>query len=170
MTREEFERRKRKLEEQLQEGIELLKAGFRQQLRALEMVWMATTEDEIPARSATEARQEEPAAPLRSPAAPPSRRPRQKSGQLWADIDAALDQVPEVFDRNDLIQALGYEPDRSALHRVMRGLLRSGAIVLKAGNVGKIPARYEVVHAEEDEEEAGEPASEGPGEDETPAS
>ena len=167
MTREEFEQRKRRLEEQLQEGIELLKAGFRQQLRALEMVWVATTEDEIPVRSATEARQEEPAPPLRSPAAPPSRRPRQKSGQLWADIDAALDQVPEVFDRNDLIQALGYEPDRSALHRAMRGLLRSGAIVLKSRNVGKIPAKYELVYAEEED---GEPADDEPGEETPPAS
>jgi hypothetical protein len=167
MTREEFEQRKRRLEEQLQEGIELLKAGFRQQLRALEMVWMATTEvEDAPPRSPAEARPEELAAPVRTSAAPPSR-PRQKSGQLWADIDAALDQVPEVFDRNDLIKALGYEPDRSALHRVMRGLLRSGAIVLKSRNAGKIPAKYELVYAEEED---GEPADDEPGEETPPAS
>lgn len=157
MTEDEYQRRKRRLEEQLREGFELLQAAFRE---ALELVWMATGEKEaVPPRTASE--------PSSSPQPAPPARPRQKRGQLWKDIDAALDRLPEVFDRDDLVKALGYEPDRSALHRVMTGLRRQEILILKARSVGKFPAQwqknYEVEEDEEvlaaEEEEAKPPAS-----------
>ncbi len=159
MTREEYEQRKRRLEEQLQEGIELLEAGFRQQLRALELVWMTTAdEDGLLARTtAEESSPEAPAAAFRPSVAPQpatdTRRPRLRRGQLWADVDAALDDVPQTFDRNDLVKALGYEPDRTSLHRVMRALVKRGVITLRASGFGNVPAKYELVEADEEIEE-----------------
>ncbi len=76
-----------------------------------------------------------------------------RRGKLVEDVDAALDQVPEVFDRNDLLKALGYEPDRTSLYRIVRGLLREGVITLEVRGSGKIPAKYgKNFEPEEDEE------------------
>jgi hypothetical protein len=153
MTRAEYEQRKRRLEEQLQEGIELLKAGSRQQLRALELIWMTTGDEDgsLPQTPAEGRSPEKPAIPIKTAAAPqpakPSRRPRLRPGQLWDDIDSALDQVPRIFDRHDLLKALGYEPDRASLHRVTTALLGQGVITLKAHGSGRIPAKYEKVEA-----------------------
>lgn len=171
MKREEYEQRKRRLETQLQEGIDLLKAGFRDQLRALEMVWTTTAEEEeIPPQAPAEASREVPPAALVQTSAAPqpaeSSRPRQKRGQLWKDIDAALDHLPQVFNRHHLVKALGYEPDRASLHRVMKGLVAQGVIRLKAPSVGKYPADYEIIYDEEEEEST----SEGPAEEKIPAS
>jgi hypothetical protein len=143
MTEEEYQRRKRRLEEQLREGFELLQAAFRE---ALELVWLATTEkDAVPPRTASK--------PSPSPQPAPPARPRQKRGQLWEDIDAVLEQLPEVFDRDDLVKALGYEPDRSALHRVMSGLRRQKILILKAHSVGKFPAKWQKNYDFEEDEE-----------------
>jgi hypothetical protein len=172
MTREEYERRKRRLEEQLAEGIELLRAGFRQQVRALELVWMTTAAEDITLTSipAVETRRGEPAGSVKPAAAPqpakPSRRPRQPAGKLWEDVDAAFDSLPQVFDRNDLLKALGYEPERSSLYRVTRSLLRAGDISLYSTAAGKIAAKYEKTAAEE----GADPASDDPGEAKPPAS
>src|SRR4051812_37521413 len=115
MTDEEYQRRKRHLEEQLRQGAELLQAAFRE---ALDLVWLAAADkDSALPRAAPGPVKTSPSPPPAAPA-----RPRQKRGQLWNDVDAVLDRLPEVFDRDDLVKALGYEPDRSALHRVMSGL------------------------------------------------
>ena len=112
MTREEYEQRKRLLEAQLEEALELVRAGFRQQIRALEMVWMTTAAEEVslsPIPAAT--RREAPAASITASAAPqpakPSRKPRQPARKLWHDIDAIFDDLPQVFDRNDVMRAIG---------------------------------------------------------------
>ena len=146
MTEEEYQQRKRRLEEQLRQGVELLQAAFRE---ALELVWTATAEKAaVLPRTASDSAK---ASPSPQPAAPA--RPRQKRGQLWEDIDAILDQLPEVFDRNDLVKALGYVPDPSALHRVMKGLCRQEIVTLKAHSVGKHPARWEKNYEVEEDEE-----------------
>lgn len=145
MTEEEYQRRKRHLEEQLRQGTELVQAAFRE---ALELVWLAAADKNAALPTAPGPVK---TSPSPQPAAPA--RPRLKPGQLWKEVDAVLDQLPEVFDRNDLVKALGYEPDRSALYRVMSGLRRREIITLKASNVGKIPARWQKNYeAEEDEE------------------
>lgn len=146
MTEEEYQQRKRRLEEQLRQGAELLQAAFRE---ALELVWLATADrDAVVPRTASGPVK---TSPSPQPAAPA--RPRLKPGQLWKEVDAILDRLPEVFDRDDLVKALGYEPDRSALYRVMSGLRRQEIITLEASNVGKIPARWKKNYeAEEDAE------------------
>jgi len=49
MTREEYERRKRRIEEETRTAVELVEASGRVQLRALELVWMTSGEDSLDA-------------------------------------------------------------------------------------------------------------------------
>ena len=134
MTHEEYEQRKLRLAEQLREGVALLEEGYQRQLRALELIWIADSSGAaVPPR-------ERPLA-VAAPAGKPSRH-RLAPGQLLADIRTALTQMPEVFDRNDLLRALGYEPDRSSLHRVLTSLVKEGVLSLDSYGAGKIPAKY----------------------------
>ena len=45
MTREQYEQRKRRLEEQLRAGIQLLESAYLAQVRALDLVWMLQAEE-----------------------------------------------------------------------------------------------------------------------------
>jgi len=154
MTRDEYEERKRRIEAQLGAGIELLEAACRQQLRALDLVWMTTAEEDV----AFPAMPPEPFGPTPVPAPtslppatspappqvkPPSNRPqRRASWQLIEDVEKALADVPKVFDRNDICDALGYEPDRGSLYRILQELIGEGILTLEGRGAGKNPSRY----------------------------
>jgi hypothetical protein len=147
MTREEYEERKRRLGEQLRAGIELLEAANRQQLRALDLVWMTTAEEEVAlppltAEALSRPQAQPAAAPPPAPPAPPPRPARRAAWQLQNEVETALAGVPDVFDRNDLCRALGYEPDRGSLYRALQQLITDGAITRLAGGSGKTPSRY----------------------------
>jgi hypothetical protein len=141
MTRNEYERHKQRLDEELRSGMEMLTAAHRHQLRALEMVWAATGEEGAAISPPTVA----PAAPglvaARPPAAPPKPR-RHKSGELFEAVRTALAQVPETFNRNDVCAALGYNPDRSSLYRVLQDLEAEGTLVMKSRGDGNVPTVY----------------------------
>ncbi|MGH7486800.1 MAG: hypothetical protein ACREMY_14545 [bacterium] len=55
---------------------------------------------------------------------------------------AALQQVPEVFNRNDICEALGYDPDRGSLYRVLQDLRAEGALVIESYGGGNAPTIY----------------------------
>jgi hypothetical protein len=135
MTQEEYEERKRRLEEQHRAGIELLEAAHHQQLRALELIWMATAEGE-PARPRVTT-----APPSASPA-PPPRLARRPAWQLFDDVATAFASLPEVFDRNHVCDAIGYEPDRGSLYRTLKQIIKDDAIEVAAPGTGKRPTRY----------------------------
>lgn len=137
MTRDEYERRQQRLEEQHREGMALLEAAHRQQLRALELIWMTTAEEDLPVSRTAPSPAAHPPAP--SGPAKPERRP---AWALLDDIEEALPKLPEVFDRNDLCRALGYEPDRSSLFRMFQDLINGGILVMQRRGVGKTPTVY----------------------------
>jgi hypothetical protein len=137
MTQNEYEHYRRRLDEQLASGIELLKAAHAQQVHALELVWKMTSSEE-PVRAAMPA--PAPTPPVAAPApAPPSRR---GTWELIQDIQAALPSLPEVFDRRAVIQALGYEPDRSSLYRILKEMAHEGVIVQVSIGEGRVPTTY----------------------------
>src|SRR5688572_29535659 len=110
MTQNEYEHYRRRLDEQLASGIELLKAAHAQQVHALELVWkMGSSEESVRAAVPAPAPEAPAAAAALAPAPRPSRR---GAWELIHDIENALPRLPEVFDRKAVIQALGYEPDR----------------------------------------------------------
>lgn len=154
MTRDEYEERKRRIEAQHRAGVELLEAACRQQLRALDLVWMTTAEGDVafpgmPLEPLATLPGSEPtspppaASPALPPAKPPANRPpRRAAWQLLQDVEKALTEVTEVFDRNDICDALGYEPDRGSLYRILQQLIGDGVLALEDRGAGKHPSRY----------------------------
>jgi hypothetical protein len=136
MTNEQYEQLKVRLAEQLREGVALLEEGYQRQLRALELVWRAD------ANGAAPLGQESTAAAAPGGLAVKPARPRLAGGRLLEDLRTALPRIPEVFDKNDLLRALGYEPERSSLHRALTRLIHEGVVVLDSQGAGKIPAKF----------------------------
>src|ERR1700686_3750299 len=121
MTHDEYEKRKRRLDEELRASIELVETAHRCQLRALQLVWAAMGGEGVeippPVVTATSPAVTVPAATgrpaLPAAAAQPARR---DPWALFNDVHDALAEVPEVFDRNDICRILGYVPDRGSLY------------------------------------------------------
>lgn len=130
MTRDEYERRKGRLEEQLRAGIELMESAYRAQVRALDLVWMVQAEEDAKA----------PAQPEHLP--PPDRPRRRSAPEVDADVRAAFERLPKSFTRSDVCEALGYEPDRGALYRTLQNLTREGALRVEAPGGGQRATAY----------------------------
>jgi hypothetical protein len=141
MRRDEYEQRKQRLETQLREGIALLESAHRQQIRALELVWMTTAEEDLAVPAGPVAVRSEPSPPVSAPATPHRSR-RRGPGELEEEVEPALTRVPEVFDRNDICRMLGYEPDRGSLYRVLQELVMEGSLAIQTSGSGKTPTRY----------------------------
>jgi hypothetical protein len=135
MRHEEYERRKRALEAQLQLDIELLREGHQAKLRALESLWTASTEAASAGGSLAPGPSETPRT-----VAPAGRR-----GQAPADVEAVLPGLPEEFDKGDVVRALGYEPPRSTLYRVFSELLMEKRIAVVRSSNGRLQTRYRKV-------------------------
>ena len=145
MTREEYEDRKRRLDEQLRAGVELLEAAHRQQVRALDLVWMTTAEDAVAFPHAAAAPSRPAAQPIAAappPPAPPPKPRRRAAWELQDEVRTALAHVPDAFDRNDLCRALGYEPDRGSLYRTLEQLINEGVLAIEKRGEGRTPSQY----------------------------
>jgi hypothetical protein len=152
MTREEYEQRKRRLEEQFRAGIELLEIGYREQMRALELVWRARSQEgrapvspAAPEPASPPAVREE-APPRPAPADPPKR--RRGAGELREEVLEALDSLPEVFDRNQVCAVLGYQPDRSSLFRILRQLTFEDVLRLEKFGGGRVTTKYRKIETD----------------------
>lgn len=143
MRHDEYEQRKQKLDEQLDAGIDLLRAAHRQQTRALDLVWMTSAEEDVQISIPRQS----PAAPAAAASAPEPVRetapaPRRKAGELYDEVGEALAHVPEVFDRSDMCERLGYAPDRGSLYRVFQELVQEGILTVHSRGEGRHPTRY----------------------------
>ena len=136
MTREEYEERRRRLDEELRAARELLETSHRTQVRALELHWEAEKGS---------------AAPVLAP--PPEKRPRRPALELFNAILDRLDDLPEVFTKDDLCRALGETPDRRALYRALTDLAREGWIELEDRGKSRIPSSYRRLESPADGEE-----------------
>jgi hypothetical protein len=137
MTSNEFEERKRRLEEHHRAGIELLEAAHQRQIRALEIVYLTAAAEDVQILS--------PETPLTVAAATTVRPPafsRRGAGELREEIQAALSRMPQVFDRHDVCQALGHEPERSSLFRALRELVQEGVLAVEEVGRGKVAGTY----------------------------
>jgi len=141
----EYERRRRALEEQCHADLELVRSAYQAKIRALETLWLISSDVSIL-----------PAAPPpllpaeASPASEAATHPVQEErpapasirGKACAEIYAALPSLPEVFDKKDIVRALGYEPSRPTLHRAFDHLLRDRRIALVQGGKANRPSIY----------------------------
>jgi hypothetical protein len=144
--------KQRRLEEQRRAGVELVERAYEAQVRALELVWMLQGgAGTLPLPVATVAAAPSPLPPPVSP-----QKPRHKLGaEVMTDVHAKLPELPEVFTQHDLCQALGYQPDRAVLYRVLRSLLRDETLLIESYGFRRRPTSYRKAGAERSPESAG---------------
>lgn len=135
MTQDEYERSKKRLEEQRRAGVELVETAYQAQIRALDLVWMLQGGIGGGAFSAGSAAQE--------PLPPPPERPRRRSAhQVDDEIRENFWRLPETFTRSNVCEILGYEPNRGAIYRSLRELYREGTVQIEAIGEGKRATVY----------------------------
>jgi hypothetical protein len=141
MTPAEFEALRLRLEEQLRVDVELLYEAHRVKLRAFETVLRAQADIENTGYTVT-AEVARPPLALPSATEPVREPPRRKAWSVLDAVEEALEQVPELFDKNDLHRAIGQAPSRATLSRALEMLIREGRIKVEQDGVGRQPAIY----------------------------
>lgn len=149
MRSREYEQRRRAIEEQLQADLELIRAGYQAKLRALEMMWLHSAEGggEAP-RNEAPAGAETPGETVPRETVPRETRADEPAGvsrrrDVLGDVEAVLPDLPELFEKRDLVQALGYEPSRSTLFRVLDTLRVNGKIEIVRYSTGGTRTQYQ---------------------------
>ena len=61
---------------------------------------------------------------------------------VLGDVEAVLPDLPELFEKRDLVQALGYEPSRSTLFRALDTLREQGKIEIALYSDGGTRTQY----------------------------
>src|SRR5215208_6067659 len=174
MPSSDYERFRRRLEQQLRADVELLVAAYRAKLNAFETV--ARTRGELgaglddlpdppalalpanllpglpgpPAPVAREAlppggAAPQPAMPAPAPQAASSQPRRRPAYEVPDAVDEALLRVADEFDHNDLYRAMGFKPKRSTLYRILQELERTGTIEIFKLGAARTPTRYRKV-------------------------
>lgn len=127
MRRSEYEQRRRALEEIYEADLEMIRSAHEARLRSLEALWGSDPEED----------------PAENPApAPPVAPPRIIRPPLAQALDDAFAELPEVFDKNDVIRALGWAPDRAALFRALDDLIHQRRIVVQRFGAGRVTTTY----------------------------
>ena len=132
MNSEEYERRKRLLDERLRADLELIRAGHEARLRALDAL-RDGSRGETPATLETQTAETQTGA---APVVPAVRR-----GSVH-DVLNVFSQLPEVFDKADVVRVLGYVPHRATLNRAWDQLIQKGKIVMAHHSQGRRPTVY----------------------------
>ena len=130
MIREEYEARRRRLDEELRAAIEMLKAGHQAQVQALDLLWRISTDGSAAPDPF----------PVPAPAAPKGR--RRGAGELLQEVLAILPRLPEMFTKDDVLRALPDPPDRSSLFRVLQELEVTGRLRVESYGSGRLPTVY----------------------------
>ena len=150
MTRNQYEEHKRRLEEQLRAGIQLLETAHQAQVRALDLVWMLQVEAGRELEALVSPEPSAAPSPTKQETPPPPSQPRRRTiAELERDVRAALPHLPETFTRRGICAALGYEPDRSSLYRILRELVRQESIRVESVGAGQIPSVYRKADAQQ---------------------
>ncbi len=165
MDPSEHERWKQHLEEELEAAFDLVRAGFRAQMRVLDQIHLANQPREAalgafpsslpdshsPLPPAVHRSETQPPAP---PANLPAARKRRRGGEVIGQVCDVLDTLPEVFDRQDLLAALPSRPHDNTLYAALHQLARQGWIKVEEKGWGSRSTRYRRLEPlEEDEDE-----------------
>ncbi|MFL6201601.1 MAG: hypothetical protein ACJ76J_20710 [Thermoanaerobaculia bacterium] len=143
MTREEYEERRRAFEEQHRADVALMNAAQEARIRSLDRLWQEGLDRE-PSAAAPEA------SPAPAPVEPtPAPQPMRERYSVANDLDGALPGLPEIFDRRDVIRALGYDPPRTTLYHALAQLQKEGAIAIETYSGGGTRVRYRKLSTED---------------------
>jgi hypothetical protein len=148
MPQDDYERYRKRLEEQLHSDIGMLYEAFRAKLRAYETI-ARSRRGEIDLDSHPAAEGALPVAPAPTPAPSTAARPedaaapeRREPFAVLDAIRAALATLPEEFDKFDLLEALDFAPRRSTLHEAQKTLEKEGVLAIAREPGGKRPTLY----------------------------
>jgi hypothetical protein len=147
MSFRDHERFRRQLEKQLRADAELLYAAYCARLRAYETLHhlhgqLGDLDPTLLLPAAPPLSLPPAADPAPAPAPEPARPRRKAANELYDAVHAALGQLPELFDRRDVCAALGYEPHRASLYKVLQALTREGWIAVEEWGTGKLSNYY----------------------------
>jgi len=126
MDPEEYERRKQALEEIYEADLEMVRAAHEVRLRSLEALWLSSAPGPAPGTAA---------APAEAPA------PKQRNPDLRTAVEEIFDRLPDVFEKRDVTDALGWQPSRSSLYRILLDLARERRIRINP-SLGRHPSQY----------------------------
>ena len=159
LSKEEYEERRRRLDEQHQATLALVEAAWQAQVRALDLVWLASGAGGVPllpqieglafggpvrlleAGAAAERRAPSPAA---APEPPPRRR---GPWAVMGEIERVFEELPEVFGHHDLNRALGYDLDRGSARRNLQLLIEDGVLATEQSESGHVRLLYRKLRA-----------------------
>jgi hypothetical protein len=154
MDRNEFIRRRRALEELYETDLRFLRAAHESRVRSLEALWLSLEGDAealppptaILLPAAQTASPPDPETALPQPAPVPALSPVPDFPGLPPDLRTALEEVlpalPSVFQKKDVLQALGWTPSRSSLHRVLSDMVADGFLQFEYLSSGRTPSTY----------------------------
>ena len=148
MPQDDYDRYRKRLEEQLHSDIGMLYEAFRAKLHAYETLLRARRgELDLGSPEAADV----PLAPSPVSVPPPVPPPnptavavptRLESLALIDAVREVLPQLPEVFDKGDVVEALGFTPSRSTLYLALRTLREQGVLAIARDPGGRQPTRY----------------------------
>ena len=132
MDRNEYERRRNAIEEIYRGDLELVRAAHEARVRSLEALWLSHAPGLAPAMTA----------PTIAPAAPPPASvPRPRNPDLRTAVEEVFPGLPEVFEKKDVIAAMGWTPSRAGLYRVLLDLAIEGKLEITPSS-GRHPSEY----------------------------
>jgi hypothetical protein len=150
MPRDNFERYRKRLEDQLRTDMGLLYEAYLAKLRAYQAVERLRGDIEVDFLPAADfALQLPAAAAVAGPVAPsPGESPRRsRSYEVIDAVEAVLERLPEDFDRFDVLALLDFEPRRSTLLEALHALTRNGVLTIVREAAGRQPMLFRKVAA-----------------------
>lgn len=139
MTQKEFEERLRALEAQHQADVALMNAGHEARVRALLSVWQTVAPAAAdPKPTAAPA----PPAPAPAPVQEPAPKRKRERHSVLNDLAEVFPGLPEIFDKHDIVRALGYEPSRATLFRALLAFNKDGLIETESLSSGGTTTRH----------------------------
>jgi hypothetical protein len=147
MRDDEYRKLRRALEEQREADLELIRAGYRAKLHALDMLWERPPipgERGLPAPPETQPKTET-QKPAEAPGPAAEEPVIYKSvliNSVQEEVEKALPRLPDIFDKLDIVRTLGWEPHRATLHRALTTLRAEKKIATHSSRRGRHPARY----------------------------
>lgn len=132
MTRDDYEARRRRLDEELRVAIELVEQGHRARVQALDLAWHAAASGApLP-----------PSAPPASPPVVETPKRRRQPNELYGEVLNLLPQLPETFSKEDLAPLFTDPPDRASLFRVLQEMTWNDVLKVERRGRGRDATTY----------------------------
>ncbi len=163
MDDDEQERWRQHLEEELEAAFDQVRAGFRAQMRVLGQIRVAARRREesrpepvpVSALDVPLPRGEAPPSPTPPAQAPPAEaapaHKRRRPGEVFQQMIAALDELPEEFSGTDLLARLDPKPRSATYHQNLGNLEAAGYIERVHSETGGYTGRYRQIEPEDEE-------------------